>query len=196
MYKSRVETFNQVHYFHYLMFLFIIQDGDDMKETNCSTSYEQKYRSGEGGGRTHRLCLKRNGSFSGGRSDVILFHQRSTYSFHLKTSVGPGFEPADQAGDKSELHTDSWTRNKHTATVSLLLQLHDGFQRLNLQRWAQWEASWFANTEQTLSICVCIGYPVLFFKATQRATNHFVSVTSDISENRTPRFYLQGEKNK
>lgn len=50
MYKSRVETFNQVHYFHHLIFfLFILQD-DDMKDKLqyfiCMP--EQKYRGGKG----------------------------------------------------------------------------------------------------------------------------------------------------
>lgn len=35
MYKSRVETFNQVHYFHHLIFLllFMLQDDDMRKQT-------------------------------------------------------------------------------------------------------------------------------------------------------------------
>lgn len=49
MYKSRVETFNQVHYFHHLIFLFILQD-DDMRNKLqyfiCMP--EQKYSSGKG----------------------------------------------------------------------------------------------------------------------------------------------------
>lgn len=52
MYKSRVETFNQVHHFHHLIFLlFILQDDDDdMKNKLQYFIYEpeQKYRSKEG----------------------------------------------------------------------------------------------------------------------------------------------------
>lgn len=47
MYKSRVETFNQVHYFHHpILLLFILQD-DDKKKTNRSTSFESLNRSTE-----------------------------------------------------------------------------------------------------------------------------------------------------
>lgn len=58
MYKSRVETFNQVHYFHHLIFLLFILQDDDMKNKLqyfiCMP--EQKYRSGEGR-QNSILCL-------------------------------------------------------------------------------------------------------------------------------------------
>lgn len=52
MYKSRVETFNQVHHFHHLIFLlFILQDDDDDDMKNKLQYFiyepEQKYRSKE-----------------------------------------------------------------------------------------------------------------------------------------------------
>ena len=64
MYKSRVETFNQVLYFHHLIFLFILQD-DDVEEKNKQkkpnklqyfiSKPEQKYGGEEG--RQTVLCL-------------------------------------------------------------------------------------------------------------------------------------------
>lgn len=60
MYKSRVETFNQVHYFHHLIFLLFILQDDDMKNKLqyfiCMP--EQKYNSGKGR-QNSILCLWR-----------------------------------------------------------------------------------------------------------------------------------------
>lgn len=47
MYKSRVETFNQVHYFHHLIFLFILQDDMKNKLQYFICMPEQKYRGGK-----------------------------------------------------------------------------------------------------------------------------------------------------
>lgn len=58
MYKSRVETFNQVYYFHHLIFLFYIIQEDDM-ENNLQYFIhrpKQKYRRGKGRWNS-TLCL-------------------------------------------------------------------------------------------------------------------------------------------
>lgn len=58
MYKSRVETFNQVLYFHHLIFsLFILQDDDMKSKVQYFTCVpKQKYSGGKGKGRTV-LCV-------------------------------------------------------------------------------------------------------------------------------------------
>lgn len=59
MYKSRVETFNQVLYFHHLIFsLFILQDDDMKSKVQYFTCVpKQKYGGGRGKGRTVlRVC--------------------------------------------------------------------------------------------------------------------------------------------
>lgn len=88
MYKSRVETFNQVCYFHHLNFLVILQ-GDGMKNKLwyfiCVP--EQKYRSGQGRQNSVLSVAMIVPQVAGPMSSCL----RGDGLLHLDASTCPGF---------------------------------------------------------------------------------------------------------
>lgn len=95
MYKSRVETFNQVHYFHHLIFmLFILQD-DDVKNKLQYFIYmpEQKYTSG-GKAEQYIVSVAMRAPQVAGPLSSCPIGERLFYDVHLNAST---YFPSDRS---------------------------------------------------------------------------------------------------
>lgn len=109
MYKSRVETFNQVHYFHHLIFLFILQDDMKNKLQYFICMPEQKYRGGKWRQNSIVSVVMITPQVAGPASSCPI-GDRLFYGVHLTDSTCPGF-PADRSfGEKA--YVTEWFKDR------------------------------------------------------------------------------------
>lgn len=121
MYKSRVETFNQVYYFHHLIFLFYIIQEDDM-ENNLQYFIhrpKQKYRTGKGRWNS-TLCLWLCWWFLNKWQWLMSLWRMAA---HLNASTC--FQTDRSLGEKCMQQNNSKTPNRNVATV--LLEWNDSY---------------------------------------------------------------------